>query len=303
VTAADDRPSPVTAPSVSGTTRTFRGAGGLGLRADQWTGPGYERHPDVLMLHGGGQTRHSWKTAGSELAASGYRVTTLDTRGHGESEWAPDGDYEITTLSDDVLAVLDQLGRATVLVGASMGGLTALLAATRAGAARAPALILVDVVPRYEKAGSKRVRDFMLGGMSGFASLDDAADAIAAYLPHRPRAASTSGLRRNLRQRSDGRWYWHWDPAFMRRPAIDADQRSDLLEAAARAIKVPMLLLRGGKSDVVSPEGVRQFLEIAPQAKVVELPAAAHTAAGDDNEAFARAVIGFVGALDGAEPT
>jgi pimeloyl-ACP methyl ester carboxylesterase len=271
----------------------FAGTGGVTVRGDRWTPHGSPHGPDVLMLHGGGQSRHSWKTTGAQLAARGFRVTSVDSRGHGDSDWAPDGDYELPALAADVLSVLDQLGRPVVLVGASMGGLTGLVVTPQAGPAVVQALVLVDVVPRYEKAGSERIRTFMMSGMDGFANLDDAADAVAAYLPHRAAPRSSEGLRRNLRERG-GRWYWHWDPAFMTRPAASPAERLDELEVAARAIRVPVLLLRGGLSDVVSAAGVDEFRRLVPHVDTVDLPRAAHTAAGDDNEAFATAVLDFV---------
>jgi pimeloyl-ACP methyl ester carboxylesterase len=160
-------------------------------------------------------------------------------------------------------------------------------------------MVLVDIVPRYEKQGSKRIRDFMVGGLNGFDTLQDAADAIAACLPHRKRPQSHEGLRRNLRQRKDGRWYWHWDPSFMQRPSDHPAQRLDRLEEATRSLRMPILLLYGGKSDVVSTEGIQSFRELVPHASMVMLPSAGHTAAGDDNDAFSRAVIDFVAGLDG----
>lgn len=272
---------------------SFAGDGGLTLRGDRWTPSGWESLPDVLMFPGGGQTRHSWKTAGVELAKRGFRVTSMDSRGHGESDFSPTADYGIVTMARDVLAVVAAIGRPVVYVGASMGGLTGILATPQTPAITA--LVLVDVVPAYEKAGSARIRNFMQGGMSGFASLDEAADAIAAYLPHRPKARSHEGLKRNLRLAEDGRWYWHWDPAFMQmKPSESPDARLHDLEDAASRITVPLLLIRGKMSDIVSAEGVQRFLSIAPQTQVVELANAAHTAAGDDNEAFAATVIDFV---------
>lgn len=279
--------------------RRLDGDGGVGLHADVWTPAAPEKSLDVLLLHGGGQTRLSWKRTGEQLAAHGHRVVALDSRGHGDSDWAPTADYSMDSMMRDVLAVLRQLGRPALLVGASMGGLTSLLAAEAAGPRVVPALVLVDIVPHYEKSGSKRVRDFMIGGMKGFASLEEAADAIAAYLPHRQRPRDVNGLRKNLRHR-EGRWYWHWDPAMMARPGEEPAYRMDRLERAARSLNIPTLLVYGGKSDVVSRKGIEHMLELAPHARVVELPAAAHTAAGDDNDAFARAVVEFVDSLPGA---
>lgn len=280
-------------------TVEFSGAGGITLVADEWNrDTDTAGHPAILMLHGGGQNRHSWKNTGQVLADSGYHVVALDSRGHGDSDRAPGADYAIETLTADVMKVLDAIGGPVVLIGASMGGLTGILVADAAGPDKVTGLVLVDVVPRYEKNGSARIRDFMLTNLNGFGSLEEAADAVAAYLPHRRKPRSPEGLRKNLRLR-DGRWYWHWDPAFMTAPGDDPELRTEHFEEAAIDLKIPILLIRGKLSDVVSPEGVRHFLATVPKAEFVELSNAGHTAAGDDNDAFSDAVVTFVRRLAG----
>jgi pimeloyl-ACP methyl ester carboxylesterase len=278
----------------TGHTVEFSGVQGLTLVADEWNrgaDPAAGR-PTVLMLHGGGQNRFSWKNTGQVLADEGFHVVALDSRGHGDSDRAPEADYDVETLTDDVMQVLDAIGRPVMLIGASMGGLTGILVADRAGPDRVTRLMLVDVVPRFEKDGSARIRDFMFSGMHGFGSLDEAADAVAAYLPHRTRPRSPEGLKKNLRLR-DGRWYWHWDPAFMTKPGDDPQLRTERFEQAAADLTIPVLLIRGKLSDVVSPEGVRHFLDTVPNAEFVELSDAGHTAAGDDNDAFSDVVVTF----------
>jgi len=191
------------------------------------------------------------------------------------------------------LAVLGQIGRRVILIGASMGGMTGMLVADVAGPEKVTKLVLVDVVPRYDKDGSARIRDFMASGVDGFESLEEAADAVAAYLPYRTKPRSPEGLKKNLRQR-DGRWYWHWDPAFLTAPDDDRFVRMQKLEQAVMDLTIPILLIRGKLSDVVSPEGVKEFLKKVPRAEFVELSDAGHTAAGDDNDAFSEAVVQFV---------
>lgn len=276
------------------TTARFPVADALTLVADEWN-RGHSRpdQPTILMLHGGGQNRFSWKSTGQLLADRGFHVVALDARGHGDSDRAPDGEYTINALARDVHAVLGQIGRPVVLIGASMGGLTGIRAAHQAGPHAVTTLVLVDVVPRFESAGSDRIRDFMTRHVNGFDTLEHAADAIADYLPHRQRPRSTDGLKKNLRLR-DGRWYWHWDPAFVTSvggdPFVDVEQ----LENEAVALRIPILLIRGKFSDVVSPEGVEDFLAKVPHARFVELSDAGHTAAGDDNDAFSEAVVTFL---------
>lgn len=173
------------------------------------------------------------------------------------------------------------------------GGLTGILVAERAGPQTVNGLVLVDVVPRYEKEGNARIRDFMLGNIDGFGSLEEAADAVAEYLPHRDKPRSPEGLKRNLRLR-DGRWHWHWDPAMMTAPGHDPQLRTENFERAAMGLTIPVLLIRGKLSDVVSSDGARDFLAKVPNAEFVELSNAGRTAAGDDNDAFTDVVVDFV---------
>lgn len=277
-------------------TVEFRGVDDLVLIADEWNrddGAAAER-PAILMLHGGGQNRFSWKNTGQILADAGYHVIALDSRGHGDSDRSPTANYSVETLCNDTLQVIYQIGKPVVLIGASMGGLTGILAAHEAGPELVTKLVLVDVVPKFEKNGSARIRDFMFGHVDGFESLEQAADAVAEYLPHRPKPRSPEGLKKNLRLR-DGRWYWHWDPAFLTKPDDDPFIRADKLEQAANNLDIPILLIRGKLSDVVSAEGVKDFLGKVPRAEFVELSDAGHTAAGDDNDAFSEVVVQFVG--------
>jgi pimeloyl-ACP methyl ester carboxylesterase len=276
-------------------TVEYSGVQGLTLIADEWN-RGLDAaadRPTILMLHGGGQNRFSWKNTGQVMADEGFHVVALDSRGHGDSDRAPDADYDVETLTADVMAVLGAIDRPVMLIGASMGGLTGILVADQAGPDRVRRLVLVDVVPRFEKNGSARIRDFMFSGLHGFGSLEEAADAVAAYLPHRTRPRNPEGLKKNLRLR-DGRWFWHWDPAFMTKPGDDPELRTEKFEQAAGALTIPVLLIRGKLSDVVSPEGVQHFLATVPNAEFVELSDAGHTAAGDDNDAFSDVVVTFV---------
>lgn len=274
-------------------TVRFRGSGGLVLVADEWNREAPGAAPTILMLHGGGQNRFSWKSTGQILADRGFHVIALDARGHGDSDRAPDARYTLPTLAGDIIAVLEQIGRPVVIIGASMGGMTGILVADQAGPQRVHGLVLVDVVPRYESEGTFRIRDFMARHVHGFDTLEQAADAIAEYLPHRRRPRNLQGLTKNLRHR-DGRWHWHWDPAFVTTIHDEPFADQDELERAAAGLRIPILLIRGKLSDVVSPRGVEEFLAAVPHAEFVELSDAGHTAAGDDNDAFTDAVVAFV---------
>jgi pimeloyl-ACP methyl ester carboxylesterase len=271
---------------------------GLTLAADAY---GPADGPPVVMFHGGGQTRHAWGGTARLLGDKGWRATTVDLRGHGDSEWAgrANGGYSIDAFAADVRAVAAAQPRPPVLIGASLGGLSSLVAIAEAPAGTnvASGLVLVDVAPRLEEKGIERIAEFMLGNLDGFADLDEVADAVAAYNPHRPRPKDLSGLRKNVRLRDDGRWYWHWDPAFV--SADNADEtrsvrNEDRLDDAARAVTVPTLLVRGRQSDVLSEEGVRHTLRLMPQARYVDVGGAGHMVAGDRNDAFNDAVVEFL---------
>ncbi len=274
-------------------TISLTGADGITLIGDEWNRDGGGDRPTILLLHGGGQNRFSWKNTGQVLADSDFHVVAVDTRGHGDSDRSPSADYSLESLTADVLHIIDAVGRPVALIGASMGGLTGILVARAAGPDKVTKLVLVDVVPRFEKTGSARIRDFMFNHVHGFDSLEEAADAVASYLPHRTKPRSVEGLKKNLRLR-EGRWYWHWDPAFLTKPGDDPFTRTDKLETAAAELQIPILLIRGKLSDVVSTEGVEDFLAKVPRAEFVELTGAGHTAAGDDNDAFSDAVVRFV---------
>ncbi|MBU3707385.1 MAG: alpha/beta hydrolase [Mycobacterium sp.] len=274
-------------------TVEFRGEESLRLIADEWNRDTDGGRPTILMLHGGGQNRFSWKKTGQVLADHGFHVIALDARGHGDSDRGPAGGYTVAALAGDVLRVMDQIDRPVVLIGASMGGMTGIEVAHRAGPQRVVKLLLVDIVPRFQSEGSFRIRDFMVSHVNGFETLEQAADAIAAYLPHRTRPTNLEGLKKNLRHR-DGRWHWHWDPAFVTSVGDDPFVKVEELERACTELTIPILLIRGKLSDVVSPEAVTDFLAKVPHAEFVELADAGHTAAGDDNDAFSDAVVAFV---------
>ena len=195
----------------------------------------------------------------------------------------------------DLVAVVEQIGDSPVLVGASMGGITSLLAEGE-HAPLARALVLVDIATRSEPAGIARIVDFMRSAPDGFASLEEVADAISAYNPHRPRPKNLDGLRKNVRQGDDGRWRWHWDPAFLRvGDEPRRDTREARLDAAASKIQVPTMLVRGAASDVVTAEGAQHLQSLVPHAEIREAQAG-HMVAGDDNDVFVTQVVEFLDA-------
>lgn len=249
----------------------------------------------VVLMHGGGQTRHSWSGAMNALIAAGYHVINLDARGHGESGWSPDGQYPLDVRASDLGAALKGIRGPVGLVGASMGGATALMAIANDVQPPAAALVMVDIVPRPDPIGTAKITAFMQSHPEGFATLEDAANAVAAYNPHRPRPRDVNGLRRNLRLRKDGRFYWHWDPRM-----LDPGTRPEPGELAERLIvccakvHVPTLLVRGMASDVVTDAGANEFKTLLPSLEIFNVPGAGHMVAGDRNDVFNEGLIEFL---------
>ena len=286
-------------------TETFLGAAGNKLIADRY-GTG-ERA--AILLHGGGQTRHAFAGTAAALARAGWTAFTIDQRGHGDSDWIEGGHYSVFDFAADLTNVAGEIerrfGAVPVLIGASLGGMAGMIAEGEAAKKKLPsrfaALVLVDVTPRIDPDGAAKIRGFMRGrAREGFATIDEAADAVAEYLPHRPRPSSTEGLRKNLRQHADGRWRWHWDPLFFDGPhPINAEhekQENARIEAA-KSLRIPALLVRGASSELVKEEHAREFLELAPHAKFVDVAGARHMVAGDRNDVFSAAILEFLSEL------
>ena len=281
--------------STSKQANTILAPNGMQIAADEWPGDA----PAVVLAHGGGQTRHSWGGTAAVLSSHGHRVVSVDLRGHGDSAWDPNGDYSMDAYRSDALAVAEWIGEPVAWVGASLGGMAG-LHAVDAAPERFSALVLVDITPRPAADGVSRILEFMVkDAIDGFATLDDAADAIAAYQPHRPRPTDLSGLAKNLRLGDDTRWRWHWDPAFLDTRTGGAseharDTHHGELEAIARRLTLPVLLVRGKLSDLVTETEVAEFRQMVPHAEYVDVAGAAHMIAGDKNDVFTDAVVQFL---------
>ena len=247
----------------------------------------------VLFLHGGGQTRASWNSSLASVAALGFRAIAYDASGHGESDWSRDGDYRLDTFASDLGSILDELCKPTILIGASLGGITSLLYLGERKSSWVRGLVLVDVTPRINPAGVQRILVFMTANPDGFASIADAAVAVRAYNPGRTRTASTSGLATNLRKR-DGRYFWHWDPAFFDDRQTERESRQSRLDAAARRISVPALLIHAGRSDVVTEVEVRHLQKLVPHCRYHRIAKAGHMVSGDANTVFNDAIQEFL---------
>ncbi|MGB8488345.1 MAG: alpha/beta hydrolase [Xanthobacteraceae bacterium] len=293
---------------MTGVSRTerFAGAHGNTLLGDVFGDRGHA----VLLLHGGGQTRHAWQRTAQAIAGAGMTAYAVDQRGHGDSDWIDSGAYGFADYAADARALADQLakrnGLRPAVAGASLGGVAALMAEGEAARAGQPALfsalVLVDITPRVDHAGIAKVQGFMRAhAQEGFASVAQAAEAVAAYLPHRPRPRSHEGLRKNLRLHPDGRWRWHWDPRFLdsRRPdQTYREAREALLAEAARSLKMPVLLVRGTASELVQEDHAKDFLDLVPHASYADVAGARHMVAGDQNDQFSSAILEFLNKLN-----
>jgi pimeloyl-ACP methyl ester carboxylesterase len=283
---------------------TFIGSSGNKLAADVYG----ESGDPVLLLHGGGQTRHAWRKTAEEIARAGRVAYAVDQRGHGDSGWIENGANAFVDFAADARAIADALtarsGRRPIVIGASLGGISALLAegaAEKEDAEVFSALVLVDITPRVDPSGVEKIHGFMRAhAREGFGSIGEAADAVAQYLPHRPRPRSHDGLKKNLRLSPDGRWRWHWDPRFLEGARTVAGYRTELessLIEAARKLKIPALLVRGASSELVQEAHAKEFLDLVPHAEFADVSGARHMVAGDRNDSFSTAILDFLGRL------
>lgn len=271
------------------TIRTFTTSDGLSLTADSWGDP---KNPAVIFAHGGGQTRHSWGGTAKALAGQGWYALAYDHRGHGDSEWSPDGHYAMERFAWDMRVVAESFATPPAVVGASLGGMSAMLCAGEVGNHLFSSITLVDVTPSLNRAGVNNIYEFMIAHMEeGFASLEHAAQVVAEYTG-RPQRDDHSGLEKNLRLR-DGRWYWHWDPDFFSLRMDASANPSRMLEACA-AITLPLQLIRGRMSDVVTQRQVDELMQLVPHAEYVDVEHARHMVAGDRNDIFTTAVTDFL---------
>lgn len=254
--------------------------------------------PGLVFAHGFGQTRRIWRPAMAELATAGWRCVSFDTRGHGDSDWSADGRYAANDFLNDLAAVVDAQPQPPVLVGASMGGLLALgLAGERHAVTPSRALVLVDSTPRMRAPGIERILGFMRAAPEGFANHDEALRAIAAFQPQRDGRRNEADISALLRARGDGRLVWHWDPTMLTALTAGDTGYEPRMLAAAQGVRVPTLLVSGGRSDVVSAATIDEFIQVLPHARHVELAEATHSVVGDAPAAFVGTLREFLASL------
>ena len=263
--------------------------GDLSLHYLDWGTAGL---PPLVCLHGITQTAHSWDEVAPAFART-HHVRALDQRGHGDSTWAPDGDYRISTQSGDIERFLAATHAVpAILVALSMGGLVALtLAARRPELVRA--LVAVDIAPEVQRSGVDNIRSFV-AATDELDTFEDFVQRAHSFNPRRTLANIRERLRHNLKQLPTGRWTWKYDPQ-LRNPARVGEGMGDLWEKVA-TIRCPVLIVRGGESDILAPEVAAKFGKIV-KAEVRTVPGAGHSVMGDNPTGFLAAVEPFLAGL------
>ena len=271
----------------------FKVSSGLNIAASSW---GRDSDPLVILLHGGGQTRHAWGETGEKLSQNGFYVLALDLRGHGDSDWHPNGEYGVDNYKKDIVSILKEIKKPAAFIGASLGGMTSLsIAGDPELREKCWALVMVDIGLYPNLEVSQEIVEFMHSGSEGFASIEEAAESVANYLPHRKRPRDNRGLEKNLRLKDDGRYYWHWDPRFLdSRPKDIPEDYKEKQKSFAKVVETPTLLIKGAMSNILTQNEVDDFLQVITHSKFVEIKDAAHMVAGDRNDIFAAAAIDFL---------
>jgi pimeloyl-ACP methyl ester carboxylesterase len=281
-------------PGAAPRTTTFAVADGVAL-AGEFRGDPDERL--LVFLHGAGQSGSSWTRAAVRLASAGWRTLTLDLRGHGASDRAPGGRYAVDDLRDDVVAVLEAVDEPAAIVGASMGGWLAILVAAALPREAVRGIVLADSAHRGDETGGAGLLEFVRGAADGYASAQDAADALAAVALGGGAPPDPARLRHVLRS-ADGRLWWHWDPAFAELwGAVDSTSHAERVLAAARTLDCPLLLARGADSRLITDEIATEFCDRVPAARRIDLPGVGHMFSGDDNAVFVEAIGPFLTAI------
>jgi esterase len=267
--------------------------GGMRLHYLDWGTAGLPPSlPAVLFLHGGGLTAHTWDLVCLALRASAHCIA-LDQRGHGDSEWSPGVDYGSDAHVRDLAALIDRLGlRRPVLVGQSMGALNALTYAADHADSLA-GLVLVDMTPDVKMSGAKRIFDFVTAPAE-LDSVEAFVERAMEFNPHRDPRLLRRSLLHNLRRLPDGRWTWKYDRRQMTSERFD-ELRNEIgaLPERLGAVTCPTLVVRGERSDAVTPESAQGLAEALPNAEWTTVADAGHTVQGDNPRGLAETLEGF----------
>ncbi len=243
--------------------------------------------PPILLLHGGGQTCRTWDVV-CHVLADRHRCIALDQRGHGDSEWSYEGDYRFSTHAKDIVGFLDVLSLPRiVVVGMSMGVFNALELAL-AHPERVRALVAVDAGPWIDVNGAAPIRSFMAEA-ERLHTLDDLVAAALRFNPRRDPRLLRYSLRHNLRENPRGGWIWKTDRRFpVSFESVRAHGR--MLETRVSRLACPLLVVRGGESQIMSDAGAERFARAVRNGRWLRIDGAGHTIQGDQPAALASAI-------------
>jgi pimeloyl-ACP methyl ester carboxylesterase len=242
---------------------------------------GNKDRPTIVFLHGGALTAHTWDLVCLALRDD-FHCVALDQRGHGDSDWAADGDYSIGAALSDSKGFVDHLGLDKfILVGMSLGAINS-LAFAAAHPERLSHLVIIDAGPEMRRPGSSRIRDFVTQ-VQETVTVEAIIEKALEFNPRRDPKILRRSLMHNLRQQPDGTWRWKYDT--QRFKALDQEvhraERAKLADGLAR-IACPALVVRGGESDVFHEEDGIRLAQRLPKGKFVTVPKAGHTVQGDN---------------------
>jgi esterase len=270
-------------------------ANGIRLSLLEW---GASNPQTIVFLHGGGLTAHTWDLVCASLSDR-YHCLAVDLRGHGDSEWPANGDYGLDANANDILQLIAaECTNRPVLVGMSLGGLTAFKVAAALGSELA-GLVIVDVGPEMRPEGMREIIAFTSADRE-LPSIEDFVARAMTFNPRRQPELLRRSLQHNLRLLPSGGWTWKWDPRRMQNTGTEAQaqEHAMLWEDIAR-ISVPTLVVRGANSPVLSADDARKLTEAFHSATGAEVPDAGHTVQGDNPKGFLKVIIPF---LDGVLP-
>ncbi len=261
---------------------------GLRLHYLDW---GIAGNPPLVLVHGRAVTAHTWDFFSLAMRAH-FHVYALDQRGHGDSAWAPDGDYRRERHADDLVAFVDARRLdGMVLVGHSLGGAVSLLAAPRlAGKLRAMVIADSTLGPRR---GPSPVGQF-IEGQDVFPSLEAFAAHAHRFNPRRDLTRLLASLRHNTMQLPDGNWTWKYDKRLRdpRHPSSPPDYPA--MWQALRTAPCPVLIVRAGERSHINDDLLPEIHSLAPRVELVTVPDAGHSVMGDNPKGFAAAVTTFL---------
>ena len=263
-------------------------ANGLSFHYLDW---GNEGNQSILFLHGGLQQSHSWDFVALPLCVD-YHVLTMDARGHGGSQWAPDGDYSLDAHLRDLDGFVDALGLGPIIiVGHSMGGRNGYVFASL-HPEKVKALVIVDTGPQMGTQGEARIRRFR--------ELPDELDSYQEFATRvqeytgRPREQVLGALKYSIRERPDGKWTWKYDKLLRTADYRPESWATEKLWDCVASIQCPTLIIRGGESDIFSPEVMEKMLQVIPQSTSAVVQRAGHLVAGDNPVDFLKALRTFL---------